>query len=113
MSAKKMALMYAHEKFSDAIRFMVASDRDLKERIQGAFSSFHTLDHPHHLDQLPKNIATDIRTLMASAHRVKASGSEGTLIATLNSMQALELHDLALKILELYDNICIAYRKAK
>ena len=108
------SLEYAHEKFGrNAVRSMATSDCNLKDRIDAAIAEFHTLGAQHHLDNLPKEIASNIEQLLASVNRVEAKGSEGTTRATLNSMSPKELHDLALQISDLYDKIDRAYRETR
>jgi hypothetical protein len=107
------SLEYAHEKFGNAVRSMATSDCTVKNRIDAAIAEFHVLGSRHCLDSLPRKIASKIEKLLASVNLVEATASEDSTMATLNSMSPEELHDLALQIFDLYDEMDRAYHEMK
>ena len=100
-----MSLDYAYEKFSIAIRGMASSPQNIKDRICNAHLHFHTLK----LDDLPQDSRWKYEDLITKLTSVRAKENEGSVRASLDAMSDNEAEELARVIVDLYDEIKIAY----
>jgi hypothetical protein len=98
----KFKLMYANEKLSSAVRYMVASPKGLHDRLDGAYATFHTLHAEHNLEALPPDLRSKLESIFERLTREEAKGSEGKVSATLNVMSEEDARDLAQQIFDLY-----------
>jgi len=100
-----MSIDYAYEKFSIAIRGMASSPQNIKDRIRNAHLHFHTLKS----DDLPQDSRLKYENLTTKLTSVRAKENEGSVRASLDAMSDNEAEELARVIVDLYDEIKIAY----
>ena len=92
------SLEYADGKMSDAVRCMVTGTENLKERINVAAWEFGILDKPHHLNDLPGDISSQLRKIFGS-------------LKSLNSMSDGEAQELAGEMFDVFYRVCKASEK--
>lgn len=93
---------YAWEKYYNALRFLVGPG-DQRERVEHAF--VHSLIRL--LDQdVPPQFLVEHKALVDDASSVSAQGDEGSIAATLSSLDDSAVDKLAERIVDLYDSIC-------
>ncbi len=92
-------LAYASEKFGMAVYELAVGTGRIKERLLSAYGGQAMRVWPP--EELPESIAQRIEILHARITSVSASGSEGTIAATLNEMSEDAASELATEIYEL------------
>ena len=92
-------LSYPYEKFMVAI-YCFASASDIRTRIYSAFTSFMTLKSSD-FNAFP-DIQSEFDDLKSALTKVKASGDEGNVQATLNAISDDEAAAIASKIVDIH-----------
>jgi len=97
-----MALDYGWEKLHEAV-ISLSGSSDIKTRLYSAISKLTRLEAQR---DLPKEIRKEFTEFMTKVTIVEATGEEGKIMATLNTLDEIELVELAHKIVSFYDTSC-------
>lgn len=93
---------YAAEKLSAAMHTLVCSSGDLRSRVHGAWSSFHTL-RP---DDLPGAVGEELRGIYAALTRYgETAPGMGTVHGTLERLSDSDVQVLAERIWRLHEAV--------
>ena len=93
---------YAAEKLSAAMHTLVCSSSDLRSRVHGAWSSFHTL----RLDDLPGAVGEELRGINAELTRYgETARGMGTVHGTLERLSDSDVQVLAERIWKLHEAV--------
>lgn len=86
-----MALDYGWEKLHEAI-ISLSGSSDIKTRLSSAISRLTRLEAPR---DLPEEIREEFVEFMTKVTSIEATGDEGKIMATLNTLDETELVELA------------------
>lgn len=109
MSPERHRLMYADEKFRQAIYELAVGRERIKDRLHDAMMFVIRLAP----EDLPGPLDNRLRDLLQRMNRVQPKQDEGTLQATLNVIDEDEAAEAAREIYELGSEVEDAYRDAK
>jgi hypothetical protein len=103
---EKMANEYSYgwEKLYSAVNCLIGP-ADQRERLAGALLALHVLAIKPY-QHLPKDIQAEFAEFWKEMNSVEAEGDEGTIRATVNSLDAAGLRRATEKILHFYDTVC-------
>jgi hypothetical protein len=94
--------IYAWEKLYDAVRFMACTKGDIRERLDGAYASFHTLQ----VHKIPDaNLAKKFQEIMDQLT------GKGPVRQTLSAMSDDDAERLATEIFDLFHDVKTRYNK--
>lgn len=98
-----MSRDYAREKLHLATIALVSGERDLKDRLEAAALTIHSI-RPK--DDLPEDLSSEFESLWndLTFHPAEIEG-EGTIQATIRTMTLLEARETAERIFGLYLNV--------
>ena len=92
---------YGREKLYAAVSTMATADTSLAERLEMALRELSLL----HKENLPDEIWQDVQAIVNEGRRVPGQGGEGAFAATTRSMDELQRHDMAEKIVSCFVRI--------
>jgi hypothetical protein len=97
-------LQYVHGKLGHAILSMMQSTESLQDRLARA-CIYDLVPASIGNDKFPSDLREQLDFIMKSVAKVKASGDEGRILATVSQMSEEEANSLIEKILLLYDDV--------
>jgi hypothetical protein len=104
---------YGWEKLYKAVSCLIGAG-DLKIRLQSAMECLCPLKEDEYPIHIPNEILNDFSKFMKDMTCVKPSaGEDGTISATLNSLDEAGLEHAAKQILSFYDAVCRHRRPSK
>ena len=97
-------MSYRGEKFNGAVNILVSGSDRIQERLFNAvaYNNFIALDREFPEEELYK----EFKDLMDELTKEEPIGNEGSWKATIEKMSEEKASELAIKIVEIYDEIC-------
>lgn len=96
---------YGWEKLHNAMYCLIGSG-DQRDRLASAVSTVSVLIIRPEEQYLPEEIQTEVTKFMKEMTSLEATGNEGTIRATVNSLDEMALNRAVEKLLHFYDTVC-------
>ena len=96
---------YGWEKLHNAVHCL-AGHGDWRKRLNNALLTLHVLVARPEDKYLPDDIQAEFSEFWKEMTSVEAKGDEGTITATVNSLNEMDIDRAIEKIIDFYDTIC-------
>ncbi len=96
---------YGWEKLHLAVHSLCGAGSQ-KDRLTCAIVVLSILCTHSNQEHLPKDIQAEFETLYKKMTSVKAIGNEGSIVATINTLDEIEVSGAVKEIIGLYDSVC-------
>ncbi len=96
---------YGWENLYKAVCCLAGSGEGQRRRLNSAVHALHVLETPK-VKYLPDEIQDEFNEFWKEMTSVEATGDEGTITATVNSLDEMGIRRAVEKIINFYDTVC-------